>query len=202
MSDALERSIHEQRDEFDQDMPGSHVWDHIEKGLPVKKKTSIIHAIPFLRWSAAAILLVGLTIGMARWFGTDTDMQHEQGEKDEVSPDVGTETMTVFEDRDTSIIQIDPVFAARLANTSSDITRKQTEIRNFAKDDPELYERFHTDISVLDSSYRSLRNILEDNPNKEQLIEAMSRNLQMQLLLLERQLDILKLSNKNQKRKI
>jgi hypothetical protein len=202
MSDALERSIREQRDEFDQDMPGSHVWDHIEKGLPLKKKTNITHTIRLLRWTAAAILLLGLTIGMTRWFGTGTDIPDEHGEKYEVNTTTGNEPMDIAEVRDSSIIRIDPVFAARLANTSSDITRKQTEIRNFAKDDPELYKRFHTDLSVLDSSYRSLRNILEDNPNKEQLIEAMSRNLQMQLLLLERQLDILKLSNKNQKRKI
>jgi hypothetical protein len=57
-------------------------------------------------------------------------------------------------------------------------------------------------MDVLDSSYKSLRDILDDNPNKVQLIEAMSRNLQMQLLLLERQLGILKQTHKNQKQKI
>jgi hypothetical protein len=202
MSDALERSIREQRDEFDQDMPGSHVWDQIEKGLPLKKKTNITHTIRLLRWSAAAILLLGLTIGMTRWFGTGTDIPDEHGEKYEVNTTTGNEPMDVPEEQDTSIIRIDPDFAASLASTSSHITRKRTEVQTFAKDDPELYQRFKTDMDVLDSSYKSLRDILDDNPNKVQLIEAMSRNLQMQLLLLERQLGILKQTHKNQKQKI
>ena len=202
MSDALERSIREQRDEFDQDMPGSHVWEQIEKGLSHKKNTNITHTIRFLRWSAAAILLVSLTIGMKRWFRTGTDIQDEHGEKYEVNTTIGNKPMDVPEEQDTSIIQIDPDFAASLASTSSHITRKRTEIQTFAKDDPELYQRFKTDMDALDSSFKSLRNILDDNPNKEQLIEAMSRNLQMQLLLLERQLEILKQTHKNQKQKI
>lgn len=202
MSDALERSIREQRDEFDQDMPGSHVWDQIEKGLPHKKNKNITLSIRFLRWSAAAILLVCLTIGMTRWFKTDTDTQDDHGEKYEVNTAPGKEPIIVPEVRDSSIIQIDPGFAESMASTSSHIIRKRTEIQTFEKDDPELYQRFKTDMDALDSSFKSLRNLLNDNPNKEQLIEAMSRNLQMQLLLLERQLEILKQSQKNQKQKI
>ena len=59
------------------------------------------------------------------------------------------------------------------------------------KDNPELFKQFAGDIKKLDSTYQVLRNTLPANPNKEQLLQAMIGNLQMQISLLNQQLQII-----------
>ena len=48
-----------------------------------------------------------------------------------------------------------------------------------------------TDITQLDSSYKSLESQLSTTPNRELLIEAMIQNLQLQLNVLNQQLNII-----------
>jgi phage shock protein A len=69
---------------------------------------------------------------------------------------------------------------------------KQNELRQIEKDQPELYRQFVSDITQLDSSYNSLKKELPANPNREQLLEAMIQNLQLQTELLNQQLRIIK----------
>jgi phage shock protein A len=71
------------------------------------------------------------------------------------------------------------------------IEEKQAEIKSIEKDNPELFRQFAGDIRKLDSTYQVLRNTLPANPNKEQLLQAMISNLQMQISLLNQQLQII-----------
>jgi hypothetical protein len=64
---------------------------------------------------------------------------------------------------------------------------RQSELDSLRKDDPALYQRFLSDLALLDSNYRSLREMLDRMPNQQQVMQAMEENLRMRLWMLERQ---------------
>jgi hypothetical protein len=76
---------------------------------------------------------------------------------------------------------------------------KHKELKTIEKDEPLLYRQFSMDVSKLDSAYHSLQNQLPKNPNREQILEAMLQNLQLQMGLLNHQLDIIKQINHSKK---
>jgi len=76
---------------------------------------------------------------------------------------------------------------------------KQNQLKVIEKDEPLLYKQFNADVYKLDSVYHSLQSQLPKNPNREQLLEAMLQNLQLQMGLLNHQLDIIKQINHSKK---
>ena len=76
---------------------------------------------------------------------------------------------------------------------------KHKELKTIEKDEPLLYRQFSSDVNRLDSVYHGLQHELPKNPNKEQIIEAMIQNLQLQMELLNHQLDIIKQINHSKK---
>jgi len=76
---------------------------------------------------------------------------------------------------------------------------KHNQLKAIEKDEPLLYSQFASDVSRLDSVYHSLQSQLPKNPNREQLLEAMLQNLQLQMGLLNHQLDIIKQINHSKK---
>ncbi|HTI89200.1 MAG TPA: hypothetical protein VL727_01370 [Puia sp.] len=76
---------------------------------------------------------------------------------------------------------------------------RHKELKTIEKDEPLLYKQFALDVNKLDSVYRSLREQLPTNPNREQLLEAMLQNLQLQMELLNHQLEIIKQINHSKK---
>jgi hypothetical protein len=76
---------------------------------------------------------------------------------------------------------------------------KQNQLKVIEKDEPLLYKQFNADVYKLDSVYHSLQSQLPRNPNREQLLEAMLQNLQLQMGLLNHQLDIIKQINHSKK---
>ena len=76
---------------------------------------------------------------------------------------------------------------------------KHDELKKIKKDEPLLYKQFSGDVYKLDSVYQSLKKELPKNPNREQLLEAMIQNLQLQMELLNRQLHIIKQINNSKK---
>jgi len=76
---------------------------------------------------------------------------------------------------------------------------KHKELKSIEKDEPLLYQQFSMDVDKLDSAYHSLQNQLPKNPNREQILEAMLQNLELQMGLLNHQLDIIKQINHSKK---
>lgn len=76
---------------------------------------------------------------------------------------------------------------------------KHKELRAIEKDEPLLYKQFALDVDKLDSVYHSLQAQLPKNPNREQLLEAMLQNLQLQMELLNHQLEIIRQINHSKK---
>ena len=76
---------------------------------------------------------------------------------------------------------------------------KHKQLKAVEYDEPLLYKQFAEDVNKLDSVFHSLQNQLPKNPNREQLLEAMLQNLQLQMGLLNHQLDIIKQINHSKK---
>lgn len=76
---------------------------------------------------------------------------------------------------------------------------KHKELKTIEKDEPLLYRQFAGDVNKLDSVYHGLQSQLTKNPNREQILEAMLQNLQLQMGLLNHQLDIIKQINHSKK---
>jgi len=76
---------------------------------------------------------------------------------------------------------------------------KEKELKTIEKDEPLLYKQFSMDVNKLDSAYHGLQQQLPKNPNREQILEAMLQNLQLQMGLLNHQLDIIKQINHSKK---
>lgn len=76
---------------------------------------------------------------------------------------------------------------------------KHNQLKTIEKDEPLLYRQFASDVNKLDSVYHNLQGQLPKNPNREQLLEAMLQNLQLQMQLLNHQLDIIKQINHSKK---
>ena len=173
MSNNIERFIRDNREGFDTQTPGLKNWEAIEKQIGIAKKPARIISLSILKWSAAAVLLISITVTGIYIFNPRKSVQVESLAKDPV------------------VEQIDPQYAKMVAQFSSLIEEKQQELKSMEKDNPELFRQFAGDIRKLDSTYQVLRNTLPANPNKEQLLQAMIGNLQMQITLLNQQLQII-----------
>lgn len=173
----MERFIRDHREDFDDLEPSDKIWEQIESGMYKKNKPARLVTMTILKWSIAAAILV--TVGLASLYTIYR--------KDNVQPSPLTKANT----NDPVVEQIDPQYGQMVAQFSALIETKQKELRSIEKDNPKLYAQFSTDIKKLDSTYQVLRSTLSANPNKEQLLQAMISNLQMQIDLLNQQLSII-----------
>ncbi|HEX3080679.1 MAG TPA: hypothetical protein VHQ04_09455 [Puia sp.] len=218
MSSPLEKFILENREKFEADTPDPAVWEKINERLkPDSEKTTPIISMPFRRWlaAAAAVVLVGLTAII--YYSVN---QHKTPEVASTHPkhlDTSNHLPVISVPVDTSgqIAQKDAVVPQKLNpekrepdNPSNEppqtgeskemfyyaklIEIKHEELKTLEKDEPLLYRQFSGDVQKLDSVYHSLKTQLPNNSNREQVIEAMISNLQLQIGLLNKQLDIIK----------
>ncbi len=169
MSKKLERFIAENREDFDNEIPGKRIWEQVEKNMsnpksiPLKRK-------PLLYWGVAAAILTILVLGI--YF----TMNKPMNPKPQLSGPVE---------------QTDVQGSAMVNEFAKLIVMKQQELKQFSTDQPELYRKFTKDILQLDSTYNSLKTQIDVTPNREMLIEAMIQNLQLQLNVLNQQLHII-----------
>ncbi len=169
----LEEFIENNRHEIDDENPSTKVWDNVEAVLSKKKEKTFTLA-PILKWSAAAAVLAMVALGA--YF-----IARKNNDSDKI---------VVASTKDT--LNNAPVPDAPEVNQFAQlIAMKQEELKSLGKDQPELYQKFTTDITQLDSSYRALKSQLSITPNREVLVEAMIQNLQLQLNVLNQQLNII-----------
>ena len=171
----LEKFINNNRNELDDATPPDAVWLKIEALLNPSKST-LVRISPWIKWTAAAILILVSTIVLLVINKKNTL------ENVWVNPTATTAT---------DIATLAPEEAIEMKQFAKLITMKQEELKEMAKEQPELYQKFSKDINQLDSSYNNLKNKLSLTPNREMLIEAMIQNLQLQLNVLNQQLNII-----------
>ncbi|HMF70288.1 MAG TPA: hypothetical protein VK616_02375 [Flavitalea sp.] len=183
MNKRLEDFINENREQFDTDEPAPHVWKNIEKDLVGAEKKTFFKIPSFQRWVAAAAVVISISTGAYFILSPKNnvaDLSNNNG------PDQPAATQKDILD------QINPTYAKEVYHFTQLIELKQNELKLIEKDQPELYRQFMSDITQLDSSYNSLQKELPANPNREQLLEAMIQNLQLQTELLNQQLRVIK----------
>jgi hypothetical protein len=178
MSSGLEKYIRDNREEFDGDEPSPELWKKLQKELQPPQVNKRIHRMAITRWSAVAA--VTLLVTFAAFYFMDY-----RGRKDIAGKASNTQTNDI-------INAINPDYAKEVYHFTQLIELKQNELKKVEREQPELYKAFIGDITILDSSYNALKKDLPQNPNREQLLEAMIDNLRLQTELLNQQLLIIK----------
>jgi len=95
--------------------------------------------------------------------------------------------------------RVNPDLAATQQVYAKLVTQKKDSIAYIATSNPVLYGEFSKAIDQMESNYDMLKQEYAKSPNRELTLEAMIRNLQAQIDILSRQLDILKSINREKK---
>lgn len=167
--DTLEEFIDANRNAFDTEEPSITVWRNIQK----KPSGRILSLLTFNR--VAASILVILSCG-AILLSIEKKPANYMGHEKQTP--AGKDEF------------IDTIYQKEVAQMSTLVEIKQIELKQVEKADPDLYKNFITALDQLTVSYNSLKNEFNQNPNKEQLLEAMIQNLKLQQELLSQQLSI------------
>lgn len=77
-----------------------------------------------------------------------------------------------------------------LVSFSKTIEQKREKLDFLKGKDPELYASFMEDLSQLEESFKYLKLELDNNPNQDQVLDAMKENLKLQIDLLNKQTQI------------
>ncbi|MGB8190752.1 MAG: hypothetical protein WCF67_02480 [Chitinophagaceae bacterium] len=186
MSKKLEQFIQDNREDFDSEEPRPQLWKNLQADLGTGKKMDKLVHLSFLRWTAAAAILVML-VGMFYYMNQQKSNNIVQAETPATD--------------DTLLNEVNPTYAKEVYHFTQLIELKQNELKQISKEHPELYKQFVTDVHSLDSSYQALRTELPANPDPEMLLEAMLQNLRLQADLLNQQLTIIKQIKQSKKEK-
>ena len=226
MNSRLEQFVEDHREEFDTEGPDPKVWEKILKDVdPEKKKQAPLVRIRWRQWSAvaAAVLLIA---GGVWIYSTRTGKVVEPSvatnnlPKAQDSPSTKTVAQNpapvkdsaevVVRKNEPTLASIRPKDEEKKAAEDNSVDEemyhyarlveiKHNQLKAIEKDEPLLYRQFASDVNRLDSVYHNLQGQLPKNPNREQLLEAMLQNLQLQMQLLNHQLDIIKQINHSKK---
>ncbi|WP_342646451.1 hypothetical protein [Mucilaginibacter sp. CSA2-8R] len=171
MSKRLEKFIIDNREEFDDLEPGAGLWNKIAQQmepdvveLPKKPEAKTFSLGFVLR--VAAIIIVVMAVG----FGAYLQSQKSTG---------------------VDLAAINPEYAKQQVQYASLIESKRNELKELAKNDPQLYREFNGEINKMEASYKKLKHDLATSPNQERVLRAMIRNLQIQAEVLNQQLQVI-----------
>jgi len=227
MSNRLDQFINENREDFDDEMPSSKVWDNIQhKVFPEKKmEAAPVVKMNFMKWSIAAAAIVLVALGAWILIKANNNTVKPEGNKEvaKVTPTVpektNIDTVKVapekIETTTPKLAAVDPKKEEIKKDAAADdpeaiakeemyhfaklVEIKHRELKTMSKDEPMLYKQFAGDVNKLDSVYHSLENKLSIKENSEEVLEAMIQNLQLQMQLLNHQLQIIKQLNHSKK---
>ena len=171
MRDRLENFIKQNRDQFDREVPNLKVWGNIEKRLdPPKAKRITMRSIMGI--AASVIILLGVgALGGQYFFGNGSN-----GSGIDI-PD-------------------DPVIAKMELDFQKRINQKRAQLASYNYD-----ISVNDDLKDLDETLAELRKELKNVPkgSEEQIVEAMIKNYETKIKILEIVLD--KIDSNNSKKK-
>jgi len=162
MSIKLEDFIKEHRREFDTDVPSAKLWEKIEGQLTKKKQKGIINIRLWMSIAAAIIVLLSVTLIY-------------------VLPGREKEMNTAGINR----------YEKKQLRFAGLIEEKRDSLQIFAKANPELYNKFNADLENLEQAYDKLKKELPGSPNRQLVVKAMMKNLEIQLQVVSQQLSII-----------
>lgn len=163
MRDNLEDFFKENKKEFDTLEPSNDLWSKVESNL---EKTNELHDYSWV-WKVAAVLFLISTLVLL--FRND-NLEVEQIE----------EQISSNEGYNSELIEVEGYYTKMISS-------KEKEIAKYNLSNPELL----VGMNSLDSMYTDLKNNLKVNQKDDRLINAMIRNLQLRVDILNKQLNIL-----------
>jgi len=171
MNNKLEGFVKDNKKQFEVKGPSDKLWGKIAAELDKKpeKKT-----ISLYQWMSIAAMLV-LTVGV--YFGYQYKKMNAEIMVADINPGLGKKEV-----RFTSLIE-----------------EKRDSLLIFADADPELYQKFMTDMGKLDKDYQELKKQLQTSPNRALVGKAMMKNLEIQLQMISQQLYIINQVNQYKK---
>ena len=174
MNDRLEEFIRSNREEFDDKDPADKVWENIRTTLQDEPSgpdgsDRKVKAFSWL-WKAAAVFFF-LT---SSWFLADKVLNGGREPASEMA--VSAE----YQD-----------FLAADKYYTSLISQKKAEIEDFQLTNGNLEDEFLHDVNKLDSMYVELKKELESFQYNEKLMDAVIRNLQLRVEILNQQITLL-----------
>ena len=166
--DKLEKFVAENREAFDTESPRNEVWDNIESGLIWKDRKSAMGA--GIVWKAAAVILLVVSTFLV------IQQVNLRNEIDQM--EAGLHLSEEFRNAEMYYVDI--------------ISQKKELVSSFEIDDVQVSNEFEDDIKKLDMIYEELKEELKNN-NNEFVLDAMIKNLQLRVEVLNRQLEILEI---------
>lgn len=159
----IEDYIKKNKADFDVEGPSGQLWGRIEAELDLQKvkKTK---KFPFGLGIAASLVMV---LGMLCFYKFYKGNHHRQ------------------------FSAINRVYAKNEMKFASLIEEKKDSLLIYAKDNPDLYNKFNADLKTLDQDYELLKKELQHSPDQRLVIRAMAQNLETQLQIVSQQLSVI-----------
>ena len=165
----VEKFVKENKKAFEESGPSAALWANIEAQLLQHQKTKT--KLKIYRWLSVAAVL---TLGFGLYF--DNSMRSK-----------------------VDLVDINPEFGKKEVRFATQIEEMKDSLEIYAKQNPELYQKFTEDLKNLDSDYEKLRAELPKSPNQLFVVKAMVKNREMQLQILNQQLEIINQVNNYKK---
>lgn len=172
MSNKLEEFVKANKREFEVKGPSDQLWDRIAAELD--KKDQPKKSVKLYSWLSIAAMLV-ISVGI--YFMASYKKANNGVEIADVSPD----------------------FKSKQVHLTSLIEERKDSLQVYGKDNPELYGKFIEDMGKLSRDYEALKMELQSSPNREAVVRAMMKNLEVQSQLLSQQLGIINQVNQYKK---
>lgn len=163
MQDKLKQFVESHRDECEIYQPREHLWDGVEERMQHKRRSALWQQLAI----AASILLL-VTCGTWIFIANRSALPVAVTAPELHSPIKGAEVQFA------AIMQL-----------------KDAELEKYCRPQPELCREFESDMAMLNKAYYQLKNEYAASASKETILQAMMTNLQMQMQLINRQLQIM-----------
>lgn len=173
MKSNLEYFIQEHRDQFDSEVPDAKILKYINTVKTKKKKINFTEFSIRQIAASTIIFLSGISIILLMQMKDPKINRHHDNNAEQINLNEESNDQNDIH-KMVQIIQI-----------------KQSQLKEIENANPSLYRNFTNDLKKLDTYYNKLQDELKINPNKEQILEAMIQNLQLQQEVLNKQLQII-----------
>lgn len=163
MQDRLKEYVESRRDELEVYQPREDLWAGVSDRLQHGRRSALWKRLAI----AASVLLVVTCGAWLFWSGRQN-----------------TGVVSISNPSQMPIAKAEVYFASILQ-------MKDAELKQYCTPQPELCAEFEKDISALDTAYYQLKKEYATSADKEKILRAMMTNLQMQVQLMNRQLQIM-----------
>jgi hypothetical protein len=177
--DKLEQFIRDNTEEFNSLEPPVSAWETISKNLPAPKQTSVRRLWP-IAWKVAAAVL----IFASAWMLNDYTDQKKNSKADFSSTEVAASpVLSELSDAE--------------AYYTSQISSKQAELAQYARQNPEIIEDLKQEFKEMDKSKAELKKDLAESNADEKVIEAIILSYRVKLEILDQMLAELRKSKES-----